>query len=53
VPLRTLGASSGYFAEALGWSWFFAMTTVAALPAMAIMLFLLRRLPPDRSAPGH
>ncbi|MGX9966588.1 AmpG family muropeptide MFS transporter [Roseomonas sp. F4] len=46
VPLRTLGASSGWLAEGLGWSWFFALTTLAALPAMAIMLFLLKRLPP-------
>ena len=46
VPLRTLGAGSGALAEALGWSWFFVLTTLAALPAMAIMLFLLKRLPP-------
>jgi PAT family beta-lactamase induction signal transducer AmpG len=46
VPLRTLGAGSGWLAEGLGWSWFFALTTLAALPAMAIMLFLLKRLPP-------
>lgn len=46
VPLRTLGASSGWIAEALGWPDFFLLTTAAALPAMAIMIFLLRRLPP-------
>jgi PAT family beta-lactamase induction signal transducer AmpG len=46
VPLRTLGASSGWMAEALGWPGFFLMTTAAALPAMAIMVFLLWRLPP-------
>jgi PAT family beta-lactamase induction signal transducer AmpG len=46
VPLRTLGASGGVLAASMGWSWFFVLTTVAALPAMAIMLFLLRRLPP-------
>ena len=46
VPLRTLGASSGWLAEAMGWPSFFVMTTVAALPAMGIMLFLLWRLPP-------
>ncbi len=50
VPLRTLGASSGWLAEALGWSWFFTLTTAAALPAMGIMLWLLRRLPPERPA---
>jgi PAT family beta-lactamase induction signal transducer AmpG len=46
VPLRTLGASSGWLAEGLGWSWFFMLTTLAALPAMAVMVFLLKRLPP-------
>jgi PAT family beta-lactamase induction signal transducer AmpG len=50
VPLRTLGASSGWLAEWLGWSWFFGLTTLAALPAMGIMLFLLRRLPPPAQA---
>ncbi len=50
VPLRTLGASSGWLAEIMGWPAFFVLTTVAALPAMGIMLFLLRRLPPPRPA---
>ena len=45
VPLRTLGAGSGWLAESLGWSLFFALTAAAALPAMAIMLWLLPRLP--------
>ena len=47
VPLRTLGAGSGWLATALGWPAFFLMTTAAALPAMAIMLWLLKRLPPS------
>jgi PAT family beta-lactamase induction signal transducer AmpG len=46
VPLRFLGAWSGQWAEALGWTWFFLMTTAAALPALALMLFLLWKLPP-------
>jgi PAT family beta-lactamase induction signal transducer AmpG len=46
VPLRTLGASSGWLAEALGWPAFFMLTTAAALPAMVIMIWLLWRLPP-------
>jgi len=46
VPLRTLGASAGWLAEALGWPAFFLMTTFAALPAMGLMLWLLRRMPP-------
>ncbi len=48
VPLRTLGASAGVLAQGLGWSQFFVLTTLAALPAMAIMLFLLWKLPPKR-----
>jgi PAT family beta-lactamase induction signal transducer AmpG len=51
VPLRTLGAGSGWLAEWLGWRDFFLLTTAAALPAMAIMLFLLKRLPPPEPAP--
>jgi PAT family beta-lactamase induction signal transducer AmpG len=46
VPLRSIGASAGVLAQQLGWSQFFILTTVAALPAMAVMLFLLWRLPP-------
>jgi PAT family beta-lactamase induction signal transducer AmpG len=46
VPLRTLGATSGWLAQDLGWTPFFLLTTAAALPAMAIMLWLLRRYPP-------
>ncbi len=49
VPLRTLGASSGWLAETLGWPHFFLLTTFAALPAMAIMVWLLRRLPPKEA----
>jgi PAT family beta-lactamase induction signal transducer AmpG len=53
VPLRVLGGWSGQWAEALGWQAFFLMTTAAALPALALMLFLLWRLPPGerRAAP--
>jgi PAT family beta-lactamase induction signal transducer AmpG len=47
VPLRTLAGGSGWLAEALGWTWFFLLTTAAALPAMALMLFLLKRLPAE------
>jgi PAT family beta-lactamase induction signal transducer AmpG len=46
VGTRTVGAFSGSLAEALGWPAFYFMTMLAALPAMGIMLFLLKRLPP-------
>lgn len=47
VASRTLGGLSGYLAEAVGWPWFYTLTMAAALPAMAIMFFLLRRFPPE------
>ncbi|MBK1661637.1 AmpG family muropeptide MFS transporter [Paracraurococcus ruber] len=50
VPLRTLGAGSGWLAEGLGWTGFFLLTTAAALPALGIMLVLLRRLPAEAGA---
>ena len=45
VGLRTIGGLSGYFAKALGWEWFYAMTIFAALPAMLLMVSLRRRFP--------
>ena len=51
VPLRFLGAWSGQMAEALGWTPFFLATTIAALPALVIMLWLLRHLPPEVRKP--
>ncbi|MCS6890866.1 MAG: MFS transporter [Rhodovarius sp.] len=52
VPLRLLGGVGGGLAAALGWAWFFVATTFAALPALLIMLWLLRRLPPADTAPA-
>jgi PAT family beta-lactamase induction signal transducer AmpG len=49
VPLRTLGASAGFLAAGLGWTPFFLLTTAAALPALAIMVFLLKRLPAEET----
>ena len=48
---RTLGGASGFLAAWLAWPGFFLMTTLAALPAMSIMLWLLRRLPPREAPP--
>ena len=48
VGLRTLGGFSGVLAAAMGWVEFYALTIFAALPAMLIMLYLLRRFPPPR-----
>ena len=51
VGLRTVGGLSGLLAAALGWTNFYALTILAALPAMLLMLGLLRRFPP-RPAPA-
>jgi PAT family beta-lactamase induction signal transducer AmpG len=51
VPLRTLGGFGGGAAAELGWTWFFVLTTVAALPALVLMLWLLKRLPPPTPEP--
>lgn len=48
---RTIGGASGFLAAWLDWPGFFLMTTLAALPAMSIMLWLLRRLPPREAPP--
>ncbi len=45
VGLRTVGGLSGFLAQALGWERFYGLTIFAALPAMLIMLRLLRRAP--------
>lgn len=46
-----VGGAAGGFAEAVGWTAYFGVATLAALPAMALMVFILRRHPPpERSA---
>jgi PAT family beta-lactamase induction signal transducer AmpG len=48
LALRTVGGLSGFMAEALGWHAFYAVTALATLPSIAVMVYLLRRYPPDR-----
>ncbi len=43
---HTLGGVSGVVAGAVGWVNFYVLCLFAALPAMALMLYLLRRYPP-------
>ncbi len=51
IALRTVGGLSGFLARATGWTLFYAIAMFAALPAMLLMLRLLRRYPPiDRAA---
>jgi PAT family beta-lactamase induction signal transducer AmpG len=51
VGLRTIGGFSGVLAGELGWTRFYALTILAALPAMLLMVGLLRRFPPKQPAP--
>ncbi|MBV8093367.1 MAG: MFS transporter [Acetobacteraceae bacterium] len=46
VALRTVGGLSGFLAQAVGWKAFYSITMFAAVPAMVIMLRILRRYPP-------
>ncbi len=45
VAWRTLGGSTGFLAQAMGWTGFFALTVAACLPGILVMLVLLRRHP--------
>ncbi len=53
LALRTIGGLSGYIAAATGFIPFFILTTFAALPAMGLMLIILRYYPPpEQRAPA-
>jgi len=48
-----VGGLSGFLAAALGWKLFYSATAFAALPAMGVMVYLLRYYPPrTRQAAG-
>jgi PAT family beta-lactamase induction signal transducer AmpG len=51
LTVHTLGGFSGVLAQGLGWTHFYMLCTLAALPAMLLMLWLLRRYPPADEAP--
>ncbi len=42
VARTWLSASAGYLAESLGWPLFFVLTTLAALPGLALLAWLMR-----------
>jgi PAT family beta-lactamase induction signal transducer AmpG len=47
LAIHTIGGVSGVLAGAVGWVIFYAICTLAALPAMGLMVLLLRRYPPE------
>ncbi|OYV49487.1 MAG: MFS transporter [Acidocella sp. 20-58-15] len=53
LALRTIGGLSGFMAAAMGFIPFFIMTSFAAVPAVGLLLVILRYYPPeDRRAPA-
>jgi len=50
LALRTIGGLSGYMAAAMGFVPFFVMSAFAALPAMGLMIYILRFYPPEEAA---
>jgi PAT family beta-lactamase induction signal transducer AmpG len=38
---NTLSAASGWLVEAVGWSWFFVVSALVAIPGMALLAFFL------------
>ena len=54
LALRTVGGLSGFVAAALGWPAFYTLAMFASLPAMLLMLQILRRWPSgaDRATPA-
>jgi PAT family beta-lactamase induction signal transducer AmpG len=45
VPQRILSASGGVLATELGWVTFFIVSTIAALPGLLLLAYLMRRYP--------
>jgi PAT family beta-lactamase induction signal transducer AmpG len=51
LAIHTIGGFSGMLADRVGWVAFYAICTLAALPAMGLMVVLLRGYPPvERTA---
>jgi len=42
---------SGMLVQWLGWPWFFAFTTLTALPGMALLVWMMYRLPMENETP--
>ncbi len=47
---HTVGGLSGFAAQALGWTAFYAMAMFSALPSMILMLVILKRFPASAAA---
>jgi PAT family beta-lactamase induction signal transducer AmpG len=52
IALRTVGGLTGFLAAAVGFPVFYMICTLAAWPAMGLMVWLLRRYPPVEKRPA-
>ena len=52
LPGDLAGGAAGHFAETAGWTAYYGVATLAALPAMGLMLLILRYWPPPETAPA-
>jgi PAT family beta-lactamase induction signal transducer AmpG len=48
VGLNVLAASGGYLAQTLGWAPFFLLSTLACLPSLLLLAWIMRRTPSAR-----
>jgi PAT family beta-lactamase induction signal transducer AmpG len=47
VGRTTLSASGGWLADHVDWISFFVVSTVAALPGVLLLVWMIRRYPPE------
>jgi PAT family beta-lactamase induction signal transducer AmpG len=47
LAAHTVGGFSGFLAGGMGWPAFYTLAMLASLPAMLVMLYMLRRYPPE------
>jgi PAT family beta-lactamase induction signal transducer AmpG len=51
VPSRTVSGLSGFIAAQTGWVPFYFLTAVATIPSMIVMVYIVRRYPPESVTP--
>ena len=50
LPGELVGGAAGAFAEQVGWTAYYSLAALAALPAMGLMVLILRYWPPPETA---
>ena len=49
---KVLASGGGWLADQVPWTLYFILTTVAAVPGIALLVWMIRRYPPPSSDPG-